>query len=371
MLTKFDEMTCHQVVSTFDHPETSDRAWTEKLWCNVHDTKGELVLATGFGVYPNRNVLDGYGCVNIGNREQYNMRMSRVLRPRIDEIALGPLSYEVVEPYRKVRIAMKENNYGMSYELEFLGTLTPGEEDPQFGRTRGRVYMNTSRYAQLGRARGWVKAGGKRYDIDENRFYAQRDHSWGIRMGTGLPEQGVQSPDIEKFTAMMINWLTAQFGDWGLYCYLIEKDDGTIQYLGGSVVRGLDSGAPPVPITAVDHSFEYHPGSQRMKSGRMVFTCADGKKYDISMNELTTMYLRGGAYVGYKGYRHGAYMGEYWEDGEMWSVGDESVANDVHGLDDTVVELRCGNETGYGIIENMLFAPFRKYNITQWGFKPA
>ena len=74
MLTKFDEMTCHQVVSTFDHPETSDRAWTEKLWCNVHDTKGELVLATGFGVYPNRNVLDGYGCVNIGNREQYNMR---------------------------------------------------------------------------------------------------------------------------------------------------------------------------------------------------------------------------------------------------------------------------------------------------------
>jgi hypothetical protein len=83
------------------------------------------------------------------------------------------------------------------------------------------------------------------------------------------------------------------------------------------------------------------------------------------------MYLRGGAYVGYKGYRHGTWMGEYWEDGENWSIGEKSVVDDVHGLDDTVVEVRCGNETGYGIIENMIFAPFKKYDFTKWGFKPA
>ncbi len=371
MLTKFDELTCHQVVSTFDHPETSDRAWTEKLWCNIHDTRGELVLATGFGIYPNRNVLDGYGCVNVGNKKQYNMRLSRVLRPNIDEITLGPLSYEVVVPWRKIRIAMEENKYGLSYELEFLGTMVPGEEEPQFGRSRGRMYMNTCRYAQLGRARGWVKADGKRYDIDEKNFYAQRDHSWGIRMGTGSAEQGVQAPDHEKFTAMMINWLTAQFRDWGLYCYLIEKNDGTVQYLGGSVVETLDGGKSQVPIIAVEHQYEYHPGSQRMKAGRVIFACKDGRKIDINMKELTTMYLRGGGYVGYKGFRHGTWMGDYWEDGETWNVGDESVANDVHGLDDTVVEVRCGNETGYGIIENMIFAPFDKYKFKQWGFKPA
>ena len=34
MLTKFDELTCHQFVSTFDHPSSSDRAWTEKMWFN-------------------------------------------------------------------------------------------------------------------------------------------------------------------------------------------------------------------------------------------------------------------------------------------------------------------------------------------------
>ncbi len=371
MLTKFDELTCHQVSTTFDHPGTSDRAWTEKLWCNVHDTKGEIVLATGFGIYPNRNVMDGYGCVNLNNQEQYNMRVSRVLRPKIDEISVGPLSYDVIEPYRRVRIAMGENNYGISYELEFVATMQPGEEEPQFGRSKGRVYVDTRRYAQLGRARGWISAGGKKYDVDEKRFYAQRDHSWGIRMGTGASEQGVQAPDHEKFTAMMINWLTVQFAERGIYCYLIEKNDGTVQNLSGSVVRGIDGGECGVPIVSVDHRFEYHTGTQRMKSGVMILTCADASRIEISLRELTTMYLRGGGYVGYKGYRHGTWMGDYWEDGEKWEVGNPSVADEVHGLDDTVVEARWGDEVGYGIIENMIFAPFGKYNFTEWGFKPA
>ncbi len=371
MLTKFDELTCHQVASTFDHPGTSDRAWTEKLWCNLHDTKGELVLATGFGVYPNRNVIDGYGCVNIKNREQYNMRVSRTLRPRIDEIAVGPLSYEVIEPFKKVRIAMGENAYGIAYDIEFIATMIPGEEEPQFGRSRGRVYMDTRRYAQLGRARGWIKAGGKKFPVDEMNFYAQRDHSWGIRMGTGAAEQGVQAPDHEKFTAMMINWLTVQFADRGIYCYLMEKNDGTVQFLSGSVVHRIGSGREPLGIRGVDHRFSYHPGKQRMQSGEMTFTCDDGSKIELSMKELTTMYLRGGGYVGYKGYRHGTWMGDYWEDGETWNVGDGAVADEVHGLDDTVVEVRCAGETGYGIIENMIFAPFTKYGFTEWGFRPA
>jgi hypothetical protein len=371
MLTNFDELTCHQIPSTFDHPDTSDRAWTEKLWCNVHDTRGELVVAVGFGVYPNRNVLDGFGCVNVKNTEQWNMRLSRVLRPGIDEIALGPLSYRVVEPYRKVRIAMGENAYGFSFDLEFAATMEPGEEKPQYARSRGRVYVNTCRYAQLGRANGWVNVDGLRYDVEADRFYAQRDHSWGIRMGLGADEQGVQALDYERFTAMMINWIALQFKDWGIYCYLIEKDGGSVEQLSGSVVGRVDGKTMQKRIVGVEHMFEFHEGSQRMKSGRMAFHCAGGEKIEISMRELTCMYLRGGAYVGYKGYRHGTWMGEYWEDGEAWNVGDPVVANEVHGLDDTVVEARCGSEVGYGIIENMIFAPFKKYGFTDWGFKPA
>jgi len=350
-------------VSTFDQPDTSDRAWTEKIWCNVHDTAGKLVLATGLGVYPNRNVMDGYGCVNVENSKQFNIRLSRELRPKIDDLTVGPLSYEVIEPFRKICIAMAENRYGLSYELEFMGLMQPGEEEPQYGRSRGRVYVNTCRYAQLGRARGWVKVDGETYDIDEESFYAQRDHSWGIRMGVGAPEQGVQEPDIARFAGMMINWLTFQFKDWGIYCYFIEKADGSIERLTGVVVKTLEDSAGPVPIVSVEHDFKYHERGARMKSGNVVLTCKDGGRYELAMRELTTMYLRGGAYVGYKGVTHGLWMGPSWDDGEQWNVGDRKVADEVHGLNDTVVEVRCQDEVGYGIIENMIFPPFPRYGF--------
>ena len=35
----------------------------------------------------------------------------------------------------------------------------------------------------------------------------------------------------------------------------------------------------------------------------------------------------------------------------------------MRGLEDTVVEVRCGGETGHGIIENLVLPPFPKYGF--------
>lgn len=362
-LTEYDELTCHQSVSTFDHPDTSDRAWTEKLWCNIHDTKGELVVATGIGVYPNRNVMDGFACVNVGNERQTNLRLSRALRPRISELALGPLSYKVERPFRDIHLTLAENEKEISYDLHFLGRLQPAEEQPQYGRMNGRLFVNTCRYAQLGRAEGWVKVGNRRFEVDQERFYAQRDHSWGIRMGVGAPEQGVQFQDIAAFRAMMINWLTVQFDGWGVTCYYIEGADGSVVNMAGQCVHPLEEAKPPVAVTGVKHNFTYHEGGQRMASGAMTLSLADGRELELAMSELTTMYLRGGAYVGYKNMTHGLWMGPDFSDGETWHLDRPGVADGVHGLDDTVVEVRCGDEVGYGIIENMILPPFPRYGF--------
>ena len=361
-LTRFDELTCHQTVSTFDHPETSDRAWTEKIWCNVHDTKGRIVLATGFGVYPNRNVMDGYACVNVDNRRQHNLRVSRELRPRIDEVAVGPIRYEVTEPFRRIRVACGENTHDLSFELDFLGRFQPAEEEPQHKRSHGRVCVNTCRYAQLGRARGWIKVAGERYTVDEETFCAARDHSWGVRMGVGAPEQGVQAQDVADFTGMMINWIALQLPDKAITLYLIERADGHVERLTGHVV-GPEADRPAVPIIAVDHDYKFHEHSARMRSGRLVLRCADGASYTIETRELTTMYLRGGGYLGCKGVTHGLWMGPEWEDGEVWEVADRKVADQAHGLDDTVVEVRCGDEAGWGIVENLVLPPFPRYGF--------
>jgi len=365
-LTKYDELTCHQIVSTFDHPETSDRAWTEKIWCHLHDTEGKLALALGFGVYPNRNVMDGFACLQLEGREQRNLRLSRELRPRMDERAIGPLRYEVLEPYRRIRLQLEGSRQGVGFDLEFLGRFQPAEEEPQYQREHGRIVVNTCRYAQLGRARGTVTVDGRRFELDPERTYAQRDHSWGVRMGVGAPEQGVQAQDVQRFRAMLINWATFQLPDLGLCFYLIERADGGIERLTGALVRPLDDPRPSSPIVSVKHRYPFHERSARMRSGELELAARDGTRLTLAMRELATLYLRGGAYLGYKGMTHGLWLGPSFEDGETWDLSAPGFVDEVHGLDDTICEVRVGGQEhahGYGIMENLVLPPFPRYGF--------
>jgi hypothetical protein len=172
----------------------------------------------------------------------------------------------------------------------------------------------------------------------------------------------VQAQDIADFTGMMINWIALQLPDKAFTLYLIERADGRVERLTGHAV-GPEGGRAAVPIIAVEHDYTFHEHSARTRSGRLVLRCADGVSYTLETRELTTMYLRGGGYLGYKGVTHGLWMGQAWEDGEAWDVADPKVADQVHGLDDTVVEVRCGDQVGCGIIENLVLPPFPRYGF--------
>ena len=366
MLTKYDEMTCHQTVSTFDFPLESDRAWTEKLWMNIHDTTGKFALAAGFGIYPNRNVMDGFACFGLEGKSQTNLRLSRQLRPNRDLVSIGPLSYDIKEPYRRIGLALTESDQDLKFDLEFLGRFHPALETPhQFQRDFGRVSVNTKRYAQIGRARGWIEYQGTRYDLDENNTYAQRDHSWGIRLGVGAPEQGVQSSDVAAFVGMMINWFTFQFSDWAVSCYLIEDDSGRVRFLSGRMVRDIDGPDEGLRVTAVEHDYQFHPNTALTKAGSLTLTFEDGSTRSISVAPFNIMYLRGGGYLGYRRFNHGMWMGPIHSEGETWDLTDPKIAAEAHGLDDTICRVECDGQTGYGILENLILPPFAKY-----GFPP-
>ena len=118
MLTKYDEFLCHQNVSTFNTVGTSAREWTERVWFSVHDISGKYQLIAGFGYYPNRNVMDAFGCLVVDNKTQHAVRASRELRPRIDDVRVGPLSYEIVDPLNAVRFALDDNEYDLSFDAE-------------------------------------------------------------------------------------------------------------------------------------------------------------------------------------------------------------------------------------------------------------
>ena len=106
MLTPQDDFIGHQLPTTFDHVGSSDPAWMERLWYTAHPTPGgDAIIDIGLGYYPNKNVMDAFAGITVGGI-QYNLRVSRRLRPLGLKTEIGPLSISVVEGFVRHRICL-------------------------------------------------------------------------------------------------------------------------------------------------------------------------------------------------------------------------------------------------------------------------
>jgi len=359
MLTKYDEFLCHQIVSTFDHVETSAREWTERVILHTHDTSGKFHLSNGFGLYTNRNIIDAFGCLAFEGKTQYNVRASRELRPQVDEVKVGPFSYEVIEPLKRVRYSLAENEYGLSYDIQFEGIMPPHEEDPQFFRSRGRMEENIQRYDQVGRASGWIKVEGQTYQLDKDSCLVERDHSWGIRRGGGIPETGVQPWEAPE--GYLYSWGVMQFDKWGAAYHIRETWEGTPLVSSGAVFYPYGSEKEDLKLATLEHDFQFRPDLRKMTSGRLTFNMVDGSKIEMSLRPLSFCCLMAGGYFGYKGFVHGQWMGPYFIDGVKVDLTDPKALSEVSFLDNTMCELRCGNEVGYGVFELVIIGKYPRY----------
>lgn len=366
MLTKYDEMLCHQVATTFDHPATSAREWTERIWFMAHDTKGDFVLVAGFGVYPNRNIMDAFVCLAVERKTQHVVRASRELRPRIDEPDVGPFTWTVVEPMRKVRASLGENEHGLSYDILFDAHMPPFEEDPpQFFRTRGRVIEDIRRYFQVGRPSGWIKLGGQTISVTPDSWRTQRDHSWGIRRGAmDYMDSGVQPGDIP--TGFLYTGACWDFGRWGASYHIREGWDGHADNFSGGLFYPLGSGKDEVKLSSVEHQFTFRSdveGLRQVNGGKVLLNVADGSKREAVIRPLGVIYIGTGGYSyrNYRGFTHGLWMGPSWMDGFALDITDPEVIRDITYLDELACEVRCGDDVGYGLTELTVIGKYPKY----------
>ena len=136
MLTKADDFPIHQRPDPIAKPGT-DKNFYDRYFFNGYAREGRQFFALALGVYPNRNVIDASFCV-IHDGVQHNLRASRHLGGERMDIHVGPISIEVLEPLRSLRIRVDDGENGIKADLTFTARAVGAGGAPLHARARTR-----------------------------------------------------------------------------------------------------------------------------------------------------------------------------------------------------------------------------------------
>ncbi|MCX5389360.1 hypothetical protein [Streptomyces sp. NBC_00094] len=372
MLTKYDELLCHQNTTTFDHVNQSDLRWTERVVMYGFDTSKEggegLNFMTGMARYPNRNVLDAYGMVTVGDKNAHVVRMSGELQPETGALAsntVGPFTYEIVEPLKKIRASLAENEHGVSFQLDFDAAFPAYEQAPAFFRSRGRVLEDARRFYQNGRLSGWIKTGNQEYEIDPATWRVGRDHSWGVRRGGGggsVPEGRFLQPAEHRDGGMYFMGIF-DFGDRLVHFAQRETSSGQRYHFEGDVHPALGGAGDALPVLSVEHDFRFRDGGRLVDSGVVGVTTADGVTRSITLRAMTDFWPGLAGYDHYRDYMSGMWKGASFIDGFTADVTDPTVRERVSMLTETLCEVECDGRIGYGLLEMVCVGNYPRYGF--------
>lgn len=366
-LTRLDDYPWHQTTEPFPLASTSDTRFNDGYYWGFFAPG--CFAYFGMRLYPNTNVMDGYGGAVVEG-EQRTVRASRALRPRVDELMVGPLELTIIEPMERQRLQLADNDSGVSFDVTIEASGPAFFEVPHVHYRRGRLLNHVLRYTQLGRARGTLTVDGEQREVD--RWYGVRDHSWGLRasMGPPIPIRGTE-PTTGDPRAIRI-WLPWEIdGQQGLFAMHEDSDGNLVDFEG--VLR--DGDGPEVELVAARHAFRYTPGSRRLESGSFAVTTAAGDEHAFSFDVVAgPLSPQGFGYVrGWKDQQPpGVYRGAEHVESDRFRVDDPTtVAGPDHvepsrrlGVSEYPAVLRhTDGREGMTQIEHAVYKPYRPYGL--------
>lgn len=364
-----DEGLNHQIVDTFATLAQSDMAWTEKIWTSIARVDGTLQLDFGLGKYQNRGIIDGFGGVSRG-REQWTVRGSRELSSAPEDMAVGPVRMEVVEPLRMMRFILEPNDVQpISFDVVLNGVTPPYFEERNLVRNRrtGRVDVDVIRYHQGGWASGTVTVDGVTHEIRPDEWFGFRDHSWGVRQAIGEPLGDlIPTPGAPAGVRGGMKWSPS----------FLQRPDGTYYETAIFVVEGPweyssaylnDAAGNQTPVRRVTPEIEYDTRTRFVKGGRLLLAMESGEERTVEVEALGNcgFFLKTAGYGDWAGHKHGSWRGKLHIDGEYiadcWS--DENLAA-LGQFRDTPIRVREGDAVGYGIMESLIGGVWPELGLT-------
>jgi hypothetical protein len=375
-LTQADEWFNHQIVNTHAAVGSADRAWTEKCWFMLARKDGLMQASFGLGKYANRNVLDGFAGVQVGT-SQRTVRASRVLSSAPEALEVGPLKYEVLEPFKAIGLTLAENEaQPLRFELTFHATMPAFFEKRDVVITSGRMASDTIRYHQAGTVSGWIEIEGLRHEVHPEDWFGFRDRSWGIREHVGqepgdLVPGSLGATGAAKTGGYHFNWLVSK----------IDRPDGTSYDL-AYYFRDLGGEGPPdffsgfinesdgtqIPILHLYPEIDYRGQDRGAMRGRVTAVLAgkgastQARVFEIeAIDPEMGLRLLPGMYGEWKGQKHGSFKGEAFLDGECIdhvNAPEKTAENYRWQIRDRPVRIREGGNAGYGDMESIILGDY-------------
>ncbi|MEM7015759.1 MAG: hypothetical protein AAF512_00300 [Pseudomonadota bacterium] len=324
-LTKMDEFPRHQLGMTFDVVGSSSPHWSDGYYFTLGDNQGEMAFFVGLRLYANNDVMDAFTCISTDGK-QHNMRYSRRLRPRIDDLECGAMSLEIIEGLKTLRLQAKDNPYGITYDLLWEGFTPPYNEEHIRHFASGRLLSERSNYDQACNVSGWIQIGDKRWEVTREGWVGVRDHSWGVGPTGGPPTRAAAPPVIKPEPFGMRQWALFRLPERMLFYQFHRNRHGELTKFESQVMYPYGSDKESWAYTSIEDELEFAHGERRerrLKEGEIRLLREDGSYERFKLETISLpVYLEGGGY--WRGFNdglgRGVYRGEDIHEGEVWDV---------------------------------------------------
>ena len=364
-ITPFDDYPIHQTVHPIVQPVSTDPNHYDRYWFNGYDTDGEWYFGVAMGVYPNRGVIDAAFSVVRDGQQRSVFASGRAPLDR-RETTIGPLSLEIIEPLRANRLRVNAAHLGITADLLWRPRTIAVEEQRQTLLTGGKPMLDTTRFTQWGTWEGNVNVDGVPLEVSPERNRGTKDRSWGVRP---VGDQPTTAPNLGGGGIAFL-WSPVHFEDRCTHAMLFERPDGTRHVASAASIKVIDEDAPIFgDASSVEHAHEpqyklqWRSGTRRMESCTFTFNYPDGRTEQFSYEPILDFQMKGIGYT-HPQWGHGRWHGEFEEGSDGWKCADLNLLDPTNFHVQQVCRVRCGEQTGIGVLEQLVFGPHAPTGLT-------
>ncbi len=307
MISAADDYPLHQTSRPFRDPGTDLNLYDRFFfggYPTVGDDAGSVYFAAAFGTYPGRNIVDGAFSV-IVDGVQHNVRGSRLMGHDRLDLNVGPITVEIVEPLKIIRVHIDSPEAGIAAQLEF-NARGPAFEEPHYRWAPGNLTVfDITRMTQNGTWSGWIQTQTRRIEVQPEVWLGTRDRSWGIRpIGSRATNLAPDGPPPNFYWL----WAPINMPDQNVLFDVNENADGTRWHENASVSSLLDQNGECV-IEHGTHSYSttYKRQTRHASSFTTHFDLPT-REVDYTLVSKLTFFMSGIGY-GHPTWGHGIFVG--------------------------------------------------------------